>query len=301
MKILLTGRTGQVGWRLARLLPALGETVAAGRDTIDLAQPERVREAIRTIRPDVIVNAAGYTDVDRAESEPALVHTVNAVSPAVMAEEAKRLGALLIHYSTVFVFDGAKPEAYTEADAPNPINRYGRSKLDGDLAIESVGGDALILRASWVYDMRGRNFLLTMLRLAQSRAKLDVVDDQIGSPTWAHAIARATASILGDMPRARAARGIYNLAALGGVSRYDFTHRILELTRNLRESGSGPRLQAISTSGFPLPAERPLNSVLDMKSLTGTFGLTLDTWEDQLRGCLAELDPAVLSAGSARA
>lgn len=299
MKILVTGRTGQVGWRLERLLPAIGETIAADRDAIDLAQPDRVREALRAIRPDVIVNAAGYTNVDAAESDAATAHTVNAVSPAIMAEEAKRLGAVFVHYSSVYLYDGLKTAPYVETDEPAPLNVYGHSKRAGDEAVEAVGGDYVILRASWVYDMRGRNFLLTMLRLAQTRELLQVVDDQIGSPTWAHSIAAATVAILREPQRARDASGVYNLSALGGVSRYDFTRRILALTRELRGNRADPQLKAIRTPDFPVPADRPLNSVLDNTRIMRTFGLPLDTWEDQLRGCLAELDPESVSGAAA--
>jgi dTDP-4-dehydrorhamnose reductase len=231
------------------------------------------------------VNAAGYTAVDRAESDVSTVHRVNAAAPGVLAEEAKRIGALLVHYSSVYVFDGTKAAPYEETDAANPINEYGRSKLAGECAITAVGGDFLILRASWVYDVRGRNFLLTMLALAAERDVLHVVDDQIGSPTWARAIAETTCEILRDAGRARDAAGVYNIAAQGAVSRYDFTRRALELG----EATKRPRLARIGTPDFPLPALRPLNSVLDTAKLQSTFGVKASGWEHQLRTCVAAI------------
>lgn len=291
MKILVIGKTGQVGCRLGHLLPRSGETILAGRDTLDLTRPGSIRETIRAARPDVIVNAAGYTDVDRAESEKALAHAVNALAPGIMAEEAKRAGALLVHYSTAFVFDGRKAGAYTETDAPNPISEYGRSKLGGEEAVAAAGGAHLILRTNWVYDARGRNFLLTMLKLAETREALRVVDDQIGAPTWARSIAEATVAILRDLERAKSQTGVYNLTALGSVSRYEFTRRIMEMTRALRPGREAARLLPINTQDFPLPAARPLNSMLDNSRVMSTFGLPLTDWETQLRACVAELTP----------
>jgi dTDP-4-dehydrorhamnose reductase len=291
VKILVTGKTGQVGWRLAQVLPAVGETIATARDALDLTKPDTIRAVIREMRPDVIVNAAGLTQVDSVESEKATAHAVNAVAPGIIAEEAKRLGALLVHYSSVYVFDGRKATAYTESDAPNPVNEYGRSKLLGEEAVTAVGGHHLILRASWVYDVRARNFLLTMLRLAATRDELQVVDDQIGSPTWAGSIAQATCELLRRIDRLTAAPGIYNLSALGRVSRYDLTARIVEATAALRPGRPAPRLTAIKTPDFPLPAIRPLNSSLDNTKLLETFDIPLATWQDQLSACLAELRP----------
>lgn len=286
MKVLLAGKTGQVGAQLSGLLPPVAETIALGREAMDLARPDAIREAIRALRPDVIVNAAGYTHVDDAESNAALVHAVNAVAPSVMAEEAKRLGALLVHYSSVYVFDGTATRAYTESDPPNPINEYGRSKLAGEQGIAATGACALILRASWVYDVRGRNFLLTMLRLAAESDVLRVVDDQTGSPAWARSLAEATAAILRDVGRAREAPGVYNVAALDSVNRYDFTQRALEITRARNASQAAPRLTRIKTVDYPLPARRPLNSRLDTAKLQRTFGVVPGRWETQLGACL---------------
>jgi dTDP-4-dehydrorhamnose reductase len=241
------------------------------------------------VRPDVIVNAAGYTRVDAAESQPAVVHAVNAVAPGIMAEEAKRLGALLVHFSSVYVFDGHKAEPYLEDDTPRPINEYGRSKLRGEQAIAAVGGDHLILRASWVYDAQGRDdFVLTMLRLAAERDELRVVDDQLGSPTWAKALAEGAVQALVLVRHMKAAEGLYNLAAQGGVSRFDFTARMLELTQALRSRHAAPALHAIKTSEFPLVARRPLNSVLATGRLAAA-GVFPGSWQEHLDGFIETL------------
>jgi dTDP-4-dehydrorhamnose reductase len=289
VNILVTGKTGQVGAHLARLLREIGRVHAVGRETMDLIDADAIRRTVREVRPDVIVNAAGYTAVDRAESDALTVHRVNATAPGVLAEEAKRIGALLVHYSSVYVFDGTKASAYDENDTPSPINEYGRSKLAGEQAISAVGGHFLILRASWVYDLRGRNFLLTMLGLAAERDVLHVVDDQVGSPTWARAIAEATTDVLRNVGLARDAAGVYNLAAAGSVTRYAFTERALDISREVGTGAARPRLATIRTSDFPLPASRPLNSVLDSSKLQSTFGARSATWEQQLRRCLTLL------------
>lgn len=294
MKVLLTGRTGQVGWRLERALPAIAEVVALGRDTLDLTRVDDIRQVIRATRPDVIVNAAGYTHVDHVEADAHVAHAVNAVAPAVMAEEALNLGALFVQYSSGYVFDGKKTEPYTESDAPAPVNEYGRSKLFAEQAITEIGGACVILRASWVYDTRARNFVLTMLRLAAARAELNVVDDQMGSPTSARAIADATCDLVRDLERAKRNPGIYNLSALGAVSRYDFTRCMLEVTSSLRLNSAAPRLNRIKTADFPLPAVRPLNCMLDNTKLMNTFGVPLTGWAQQLRECLDHLDPATV-------
>ena len=282
MKILLLGSTGKVGRRLARSLPRVGETIVASRASVDLAEPDAIRAAIRSIQPDVVLNAAGYTNVDRAESQHALAHAVNAVAPEVMAEEARRIGALLVQFSSVYVFDGTKQGAYSEDDAPRPVNEYGRSKLRGEQAIIAAGGLHLILRASWVYDTGGRDdFVLAMLRLAAERETLRVVDDQFGSPTSAVAIADATCQMLSGGRAMSMAPGIYNLAALGAVNRADFTSRLLERTRALRRSDAPAVLEPIKTAEFPLPATRPLNSVLDSGKIVSA-GVRLSSWQEQL-------------------
>ena len=217
------------------------------------------------------------------------MHAVNAVAPGVLAEEAKRIGALLVHFSSVFVFDGCKAGAYVEQDRPNPVNAYGLSKLRGEQAIAAVGGDHLILRASWVYDTEGRDdFVLTMLRLAAEQDGLQVVDDQVGSPTWARPIAEAAVQALVLVRAMKAAPGIYNLAATGSVSRHEFTARLLDLTTGLRGDRPPPRLAAIKTDQFPLVATRPLNSVL-CSDKVHRVGVSLTSWEEQLAGFVSEL------------
>jgi dTDP-4-dehydrorhamnose reductase len=291
VKILVTGARGKVGRRLAQCLPSLGETVALDRSGLDLSRPDSIRETIRAVRPDVIVNAAGYTLVDAAESQPALAHAINAVAPGVIAEEAKRLGALLVHFSTVYVFDGTKTGAYVENDTPHPINEYGLSKLRGEQAIAAVGGEHLILRASWVYDTVGReDFVLAMLRLAAERESVNVVDDQLGCPTWANALAETAAQALTLTRAMKAAPGLYNLAALGAVSRFDFAARLLELTPTLRAGRARTALHAIKTSEFPLVARRPLNSALASDRIASA-GVRLASWEDQLQGFVRVLGP----------
>jgi dTDP-4-dehydrorhamnose reductase len=290
VKILLTGRTGQVGWHLERLLPRVGETLATDRAALDLAQPDSLRAAIRAARPDVIVNAAAYTAVDRAEREQVLADAINATAPRVMAEEAARLGALLVHYSSDYVFDGASHKPYVENDTPNPINAYGRSKLAGEAAIAAAGGAYLILRTSWLYDMRGSNFVLTMLRLAEEREELRVVDDQVGCPTWARAVAESTLALVSDLTRAKNAAGGYHLSSRGSVSRYEFTRRLLALTSTWRAHAVPPRILPIKTVDFPSAAARPLNCVLDNDRMKKTFGVALPDWEAQLRLCLSGVD-----------
>lgn len=287
MKILLTGGTGQLGWHLARLLPRIGVTAATDRESVDLAQPDSIRTAIRAAQPDVIVNGAAYTAVDRAESEEDAAHAINATAPGVMAEEAMRLGALLVHYSSDYVFDGASRKPYVESDTPNPINAYGRSKLAGEAAIAAVGGAYLILRTSWLYDMRGHNFLVTMLRLAGEREVLQVVDDQVGCPTWARAVAEATLALVSDLTRAKKTSGVYHLSAGGSVSRYEFTCRLLALTNAPRAHAARPRVVPIGTADFPSAAPRPRNCVLDSTRMKETFGVALPDWDAQLRLCLA--------------
>jgi dTDP-4-dehydrorhamnose reductase len=286
VKILLTGRTGQLGWHLERLLPELGDTRATGRETIDLSRPETIRAAIRALRPDLIVNAAAYTKVDKAESEEALAHAINAIAPGVLAEEARRLDAVLVHYSSDYVFDGTSLSPCVESDAPRPINAYGRSKLDGEIAIAATGAMHLILRTSWVYDLRGQNFLVTMLRAAEERDELRVVDDQLGCPSWAHAIAEATVALVRDISRIRDAPGIYHLAPVGAVSRYDFVRRAVALAAQRRPLSKLARVVPARSADFPLPAARPAYSALDSARVRQTFGITMANWEIQLHDCL---------------
>jgi dTDP-4-dehydrorhamnose reductase len=296
MRILVTGANGQVGWELQRTLQTLGQVFACDRAMLDLANPDSIRGKVRDIRPDVIVNAGAYTAVDKAESEPELALAVNGVAPGVLAEEAKRLGALLVHYSTDYVFDGAKKQPYLETDVPGPVGAYGSSKLAGEQAIAAAGGAHLILRTSWVYGGRGKNFLLTMLRLASERDELRVVDDQVGTPTWCRTIAEATSQVVAklslgngvELDRAIGMRGMYNLVAGGRVSWCGFARAIVEGTRSWR-AGTAPKLTPITTAEYPLPARRPANSVLSNQKLREAFGIYCPNWDHALTLCLADL------------
>ncbi len=294
MKILLTGKNGQVGWELQRTLAPLGEVVAVDRQALDLANPDAIRALIREVKPALIVNPAAYTAVDKAESEPELAMAVNGIAPGVMAEEAKRLGAAMIHYSTDYVFDGSKTSPYTEDDAPNPLNVYGRTKLAGEQAIQAAGISHLILRTSWVYGARGRNFLLTILRLAKERDELKIVDDQTGAPTWSRMIAEATAIILAKLPLppgegwGEGGSGLYHLTAAGQTSWHGFAGAILE--SRARSTGvAGPRLIPIPTSAYPLPAPRPQYSVMANDKLQRAFGVALPAWQSGLGLCMDEM------------
>ena len=227
-KILLTGKNGQVGWELQRTLALLGDIVVVGHHEMDLANPDSIRKVIRQVQPELIVNAAAYTAVDKAESEPDLAMAINGVAPGIMAEEAKRLNAAIIHYSTDYVFDGNSDRPYAENDAPNPVNVYGATKLAGERAIQSMGVAHLILRTSWVYGARGRNFLLTILKLAKERSELKIVNDQIGAPTWCRMLAEVTSQMVVQhySPVSRQAipiseaSGVYHVVPAGSVSWY---------------------------------------------------------------------------------
>ncbi|MBD2197802.1 MULTISPECIES: dTDP-4-dehydrorhamnose reductase [Calothrix] len=295
MKILLTGVTGQVGWELQRTLMTIGEVIAVGRNInnpnlqMDLAQIDTISRTIKEIKPDLIINPAAYTAVDKAETEPELAMKINAIAPGAIAEAAKEIGAAMIHYSTDYVFDGKKNTAYTELDEPNPQNIYGKTKLAGEQAIASVGVPYLILRTSWVYSLRGKNFLLTMLRLAQEREEIKVVDDQIGAPTWSRIIAEATAQIVaqapGNISDFLANRGgLYHLTASGKTSWYGFAKAIFELDEK-KSDRKLQRLTPITSQEYPTPASRPAYSLLDSQQLSQSFGLILPDWER----CLALL------------
>ena len=294
MKILLTGSNGQVGWELARVLPVLGELVALERRQLDLTDTANLRRVIREVRPQVIVNAAAYTAVDQAESEPDIARRVNVDAPQVMAEELLRVPGLLVHYSTDYVFDGTKPGAYTEDDVPNPINAYGASKLAGELAIQRTGVNHAIFRTSWIYATRGRNFLLTMLRLFEQRPELRIVDDQIGAPTWSRWIAHQTVAAIRARGRhateesAAGWNGVFHMTAGGATSWYGFASAI---HRSCYPEGpdTGPRLIPISTKDYPTPARRPLNSMLSNAKLESRYGLAQIDWAASLRDCMSEL------------
>jgi dTDP-4-dehydrorhamnose reductase len=286
-RILLLGRTGQVGFELERVLASQAELVALDRVGADLSRPESLRELVRRIRPQAIVNAAAYTAVDKAEQEEALATTVNGEAPGVLAEEAKRLGAFLVHYSTDYVFDGTKAGPYVEADGCAPLNAYGRSKLTGERAIQASGVDHVILRTTWVYGSRGSNFYLTMRRLFRERPEVRVVADQFGAPTWSRSIAEATTRILtkvldpAALYAARDLSGIYHLAASGETSWHGFAAAILALHPSA-PGQTPPRLVAIPASEYPTPAKRPANSRLDSSKVKAAFGVMLPDWHEML-------------------
>lgn len=291
-KILLTGVTGQVGWELQRTLVTLGEVIPVGRSVsnaalqMDLAHPDTICRTIREVKPDLIVNAAAYTAVDKAESEPELAMAINGIAPGLIAEEAKRLGVAIIHYSTDYVFNGTKATPYTEEDLPNPQNTYGKTKLAGEQAIQAVGVPHLILRTSWVYGLRGKNFLLTMLKLAREREELMVVDDQVGIPNWSRMIAEATAEIMHQITYNLTSflaikSGVYHLTASGQTSWYGFAKAIFE--DEIKHSDRRmQRLIAITSEQYPTAARRPAYSLLDNRKLSNTFGLALPEWQRTL-------------------
>ena len=287
LKILISGKTGQVAIELQKHLTGLGELIVLGRDQLDLSQPENIRARVRAHKPDLIINAAAHTAVDQAENEPGLAFAINATSPGVLAEEAAALGIPLIHYSTDYVFDGSKPAPYTEDDAPNPLGVYGKSKLAGEQAIAATGARHLILRTSWVYSTHGKNFLLTMQRLLQERPELRVVADQIGAPTWAGTIARSTRALIERWQAGEAgAWGTYHLTAQGETSWFGFTQAIAE---HLSAQGkSCATLAPIPASAYPTPAARPQNSRLDCSRLAREWNVTQPDWQTALRDCLAE-------------
>lgn len=285
MRILLLGQHGQVSRELQLLLGSRHELIVLGREQLDLADTERLREAVRHLRPELIINAAAHTAVDAAESEPEAAFAINAVAPGVLAEEAAALDVPLIHYSTDYVFDGSKATAYGEDVAPNPLGVYGRSKLAGEQAISAVAGKHLILRTSWVYSLHGRNFLLTMQRLLQEREQLKVVADQIGAPTWAGNIAAATVQLIERWQHQQtAAWGIYHFTAHGETSWFGFTEAIA--AQLLAQGKSVAALTPIATTEYPTPARRPLNSRLDCTRLERDWGVRLPDWHDGLLQCL---------------
>jgi len=284
VKILVTGHSGQVARELALALAGQGELLILGRDRLDLADSEAIRQRVRAERPELIINAAAHTAVDQAESEPEDALALNATAPGVLAEEAAALGAPLIHYSTDYVFDGRKTAPYTEDDHPSPLGVYGRSKLAGEEAIRAVGGAHLILRTSWVYSLHGRNFLLTMQRLLQEREQLNVVDDQVGAPTWAGDIAIATAALIQRWQQGRQAWGTYHFTAAGETSWFGFASAIAETLK--AEGKPCARLEPIPSSAYPTPAQRPLNSRLDGSKLRRDWNVVLPDWRQGLEACL---------------
>jgi len=286
--ILLLGKDGQVGWQLQRSLAPLGRVTAVGRGECNLADLDALRALIRAEKPKIIVNAAAYTAVDKAESEAELAHCINAEAPGVLAEEAKTLGALLVHYSTDYVFDGRKSGAYVESDAPNPLAIYGRSKLAGEQAIAAAGCRSLIFRTSWVFGARGNNFVKTILRLAGAGRALRIVDDQIGSPTPAALISSVTGLALSAVRRGVAVpdgASLYHLSAANPVSWCAFARAIVDYASRTPGFSGLPApesIVAIGTADYPLPAPRPANSKLDCSSLEGDFGLEMPDWQPYL-------------------
>ena len=287
-KILLTGSRGQVGWELARSLSTLGEIVALDSDRLDLTDIDAIRRTVAEIKPRIIVNPAAHTAVDKAESEPQLAHAINAAAPAILAEEAEKIGALLVHYSTDYVFDGSGDAAWLEDAAKGPLNVYGASKLAGEQAIQANCQRHLIFRTSWVYGARGANFLLTMRRLMRERPELKIVADQIGAPTWCRSLADATAQILAQVGAANRGAdkpqpwGVYHMTNAGETSWHGFAAAIqaFDAAENIAS------LLPIPSSEYPTPARRPLNSRLDNEKLARVFGIRLPDWREALRLCM---------------
>jgi len=283
MQILLLGKNGQLGWELQRSLAPLGPLTALDYDELNLEDFEAVRQTIRSIRPQVIVNASAYTAVDKAESEPERAFAINATIPGILAEEALALKAALIHFSTDYVFDGTKGAPYTEEDRPNPLSVYGQSKLAGEQAIQAMDGDFLIFRTAWVYSTRQGGFVTKALQWARQNETLRIVDDQISNPTWARMLAQITSLVLARgneyiSPR----RGLYHLAGAGFTSRFEWTQMILSLDPNKHEHKLKELLPAL-TADFPTPAQRPLFSALDSDTSIATFGLRMPAWQAGLR------------------
>jgi dTDP-4-dehydrorhamnose reductase len=288
-KILILGKQGQVAWELQRTLASLGDVTVFGSGQIDLANPDTIRTQVRSIQPDIIVNAAAYTAVDKAETEPELCMSINAVAPGILAELARESQALLVHYSTDYVFDGTKVGAYSETDPTNPLSVYGASKLAGEQAISQVDCAHLIFRTTWVYGNRGKNFLLTILRLAAERKELKIVADQIGSPTWSRSISEATAQIIAQCRHdLSTVKGLYNLSAAGATSWHGFASQILDRSRSINPELdlAIEQILPIPATDYPTPAQRPANSVLDNSKILADFGVQLPDWQVSLEQCL---------------
>ncbi|HHJ35504.1 MAG TPA: dTDP-4-dehydrorhamnose reductase [Gammaproteobacteria bacterium] len=293
MKILLFGKKGQVGWELNRSLLPLGDVVALCKDEADFSEPEKLRKIVSSLAPDIIVNAAAYTAVDNAEENEGVAFRVNAASPGVLAEEALKLNALLIHYSTDYVFDGTKKTLYTESDAADPVNAYGRTKLAGEKAIQASGCAYLIFRTSWVYAGRGNNFLLTILKSIKEKKELDIVSDQIGAPTSARLIADTTSQCLmlaiQEMLTGHFISELYHLSASGTTSWHGFSEEIVRVARLHNYPLKIERVNRVLSSDYPVSANRPLSSLLSTKKLQNKFKVTLPDWKISLDMCLQEI------------
>lgn len=294
MKILLTGKQGQVGFELERALAPLGEVYAVDYAECDLADPSAVRALVRSCKPDLIVNPAAYTAVDKAESEPERAHAINAVAPGVLGEEAAKRGAWVVHYSTDYVFDGSKPGAYTETDLANPQSVYGRTKREGEIALQQSGAQYLILRTSWVVGVYGGNFARTILRLARERDGLNVVADQYGAPTSAALLADVTAQLVRQAQREGTETfpfGLYHLVAGGETTWCDYARLVVSeaLAAGKPFKLSPDAIRPVSSSEYPTPAKRPANSRLDTSKLRGTFGLELPDWQCGVRRILQQI------------
>jgi dTDP-4-dehydrorhamnose reductase len=306
-RILLTGKNGQIGAELAAVLPGLGEVIAPDRQQLDLSRPDDIRRTIQEIRPTLIVNAAAYTAVDQAEKEESVAQAINADAPALMAQEAKKIGAGLVHYSTDYVFDGSKHSPYEESDPPNPLSVYGKTKLAGEQAIRDVGLPHLIFRTAWVYGTRGRNFLLTILRLASQREELSIVQDQFGAPTWCRQIAQGTAAVLRRLMADREGAlslpetgGVYHMTAAGITTWHDFAVAILDEVSHVPANLSwltaatggrnliAKRISPITTAQYPTLARRPAYSVLSNFRLAQRFGVHLTEWRAQLHSAVTD-------------
>ncbi len=286
-KILLTGANGQVGWELQRSLSSLGEVIALDSQALNLADAAALRDKVREIAPQMIVNAAAYTAVDKAESDVERARAVNATAPGILAEAAAQSGALLVHYSTDYVFDGSGTAPWREDNACGPLNVYGETKLAGELLIQAAGCRHLIFRTSWVYGARGSNFLLTMRRLMRERPELKIVADQIGAPTWCRDLAEATALIVSRLAcdkQASAPWGVYHMSNAGETSWHGFAKAIQMLDADAMSASA--RLIPIPGSDYPTPAKRPLNSRLDHAKLESVFGLKLQHWQTALALCM---------------
>ena len=289
MKILLTGKTGQIGEELNNIVGDLGNLITVDKEQLDLSKPNSIEPVILDIKPDIIINPAAYTAVDKAEEEPDLAMTVNAIAPGLLAKAARKVGAGLIHYSTDYVFDGCSTIPYKEEDPPNPLNVYGKTKLAGEKALAEAGVPFLIIRTGWVYSLHGKNFLRTIKKLAEEKDIIQVVDDQIGAPTWARSVALKTHQILKQCLNKKwletkdsSLSGIFHLTCQGKTSWHGFAREVL----NMSNTSQNIKLIAIPTSDYPAPAVRPPNSLLNNEKIQKVFGLDMPHWEDALKNCM---------------